>query len=152
MIDLPYFGLFDVIFGIGLFCVFIIVLLVGFLASGIVKWSIFSVAIILFFALPFFNIFILENFIYKANFIDNGSKKLVYIDSFLLRGIVQNEGKATFKNCDFYLYVKNIYPLKSDYIIKFSDLHLQVGDKIEIEKSIDNFNGDEIKRIKIRCF
>lgn len=152
MIDLPQFTLFDIIFGFGLFCVFCLVLLAGFLASGAIKWIIFSLCAILFFAMPFVNIFMLERFVYRTNFIDSGSKKLVYIDSFLLRGIVQNEGKITLKNCDFYLYTKNTYPLKPNYIIEFSDLHLRVGDKIEIEKSIDNFSDDEIKTIALRCY
>lgn len=152
MIELPYFGLYDVLFGVALFCIFALVLLLGLLASGAIKWIIISVAIILFFALPFLNILLLDNLIRKATFIDDGSKKLVYIDSFLLRGILQNSGQVALKKCDFNIYIKSTYPLKPDYIITIDDLHLQVGNKIEVEKSIDNFGDEAIKRIKIRCF
>lgn len=151
MIDLPQFTLFDIIFGFGLFCVFCLVLLAGFLASGAIKWIIFSLCAILFFALPFLNILIIDSFIRKADFIDDGSKKLVYIDSFLLRGILQNNGRVPLKKCDFNIYTTNKYPLKPNFKLT-SEVNLGIGKKIAVEETIDNIGESEVKRVKIRCF
>lgn len=151
MIDLPQFTLFDIIFGFGLFCVFCLVLLAGFLASGAIKWIIFSLCAILFFALPFLNILIIDSFVRRADFIDDSSKKLQYIDSFLLKGILQNNGRVPLKKCDFNIYTTNKYPLKPNFKLT-SEVNLGVGKKIEIEEAIDNLGESEVKKVKIRCF
>lgn len=148
--ELPQFGFYDFFVGIALFCAFVVVLMLGFLARGAIKWAIFVLCVLLFFALPFFNILIVDNFVNKAVFSDSGSKKLVYIDSFLLQGTLQNQGKKPLKKCDFNIYVKSRYPLKPDYKVIFSDLNLGVGQSIEIEKSIENFKSEGIKTIKTR--
>lgn len=126
--------------------------MLGFLARGTAKWLIFSFCAILFFALPFCNILILDSFINKVAFTDNGSKKLVYIDSYFLNGTLQNVGKNDLKKCHFNLYVKNAFPRGPEYRIVVSDLDLKVGAEVQIERSVDNFKADSVREIKIRCF
>ncbi len=150
--ELPQVGFWDFFVGFVLFFAFIVILMFGFLLRGAVKWLVFSFCVLLFFALPFLNILILDNFINKVVFSDNGSKKLVYIDSFFLNGTLQNVGKNLIKKCHFNLYVKNKFPLNPDYKVIISDLDLKVGAEAEIEKMIDNFKDDAPKEIKIRCF
>lgn len=150
--ELPQFGFYDFFVGIALFCAFVVVLMLGFLARGAIKWAIFVLCVLLFFALPFFNILIVDNFVNKAVFSDSGSKKLVYIDSFLLQGTLQNQGKKPLKKCDFNIYVNNKFPRNPEYRIVVSDLNLKVGTEAQIEQSIDNFKGDGAREIKIRCF
>ena len=150
--ELPQVGFYDFFVGIVLFCVFTIILMLGFLARGAVKWLIFCLCLLLFFTLPFLNLLIVDNFINKVTFTDNGSKKLVYIDSYFLNGTLQNQGKNNLKKCHFYLYVKNAFPSSPEYRIVVSNLDLKVGAETQIESSVDNFKADAIREIKIRCF
>ena len=150
--ELPQVGFYDFFVGIALFCVFAIVLMLGFLARGAIKWLIFCLCLVLFFALPFFNLLIVDSFINKVAFTDNGSKKLVYIDSYFLNGTLQNVGKNNLKKCHFNLYVKNAFPRGPEYRIIVSDLDLKVGAEAQIERSVDNFKADGVREIKIRCF
>lgn len=150
--ELPQVGFYDFFVGIALFCVFAIVLMLGFLARGAVKWLIFCLCLLLFFALPFFNLLIVDSFINKVAFTDNGSKKLLYIDSYFLNGTLQNKGKNNLKKCHFNLYVKNAFPRSPEYRIVVSDLDLKVGAEAQIERSVDNFKAEGVREIKIRCF
>ena len=150
--ELPQVGFWDFFVGIALFFAFIIILMIGFLLRGGAKWAIFGLCVLLFFALPFFNILILDNFINKVAFADSGSKKLTYIDSFYLHGTLKNVGKTTLKKCHFNLYVKNKFPLNPDYKVIVSDLDLKMGAEAEIERTIDNFKDESVREIKIRCF
>lgn len=150
--ELPQVGFYDFFVGITLFFTFIVILMFGFLLRGAVKWVIFSLCVLLFFALPFLNILILDNFINKIAFNDNGSKKLVYIDSFYINGVLKNLGKKPIKKCHFNLYIKHKFPLNPDYKVIISDLDLKVGAEVEIEKMIDNFKDESVREIRIRCF
>ena len=150
--ELPQVGFWDFFVGIALFFAFVIIFMLGFLVHSGAKWVIFGFCTILFFALPFLNIIILDNFINKVAFADGGSKKLVYIDSFYLNGNLQNIGKKPIKNCHFNLYTKQKFPFRPDYKVIIGDLDLKVGDKAQIERTIDNFKDDAVREIKIRCF
>lgn len=150
--ELPQVGFYDFFVGIALFLGFLLILMLGFLMRGAIKWLIFSLCVLLFFALPFLNILILDNVINKVTFTDNGSKKLVYIDSFYISGVLKNVGKNIIKKCHFNLYIKRKFPLNPDYKVIVRDLDLGVGKETQIEQMVDNFKDDAPKEIKIRCF
>lgn len=151
IIALPYF--YDVLCGVAVLCAFCVVLVLGLLARHTrAKWAIYSALIALFLALPFLNIFLLEGFLRKVEFIDEGSKKLIYIDSFLLQGSIQNRGKVALQTCEFSLYANKRFPLTPDFRVILQNLNLRVGGKVAVTQSIDNLKEAKIKKIALRCY
>lgn len=145
----PYF--YDVLCGVVIFCAFCVVLVLGLLANK-AKWAIYSALIVLFLALPFLNILVLDKFLRKVEFIDSGSKKLIYIDSFLLQGSIQNRGKVALQTCEFSLYANKRFPLPPDYRVILHSLNLRAGGEIEVAQSVDNLKDANIKKIALRCY
>lgn len=151
ILTLPYF--YDVLCGVAVFCAFCVILVLGLLARKTrAKWGIYSALILLFLALPFLNILVLDGFLRKVEFSDDGSKKLVYIDSFLLSGSIQNKGRVALQTCEFSLYANKHFPLPPDYRVVLGNLALRAGGTIAVTQSIDNLKDDKIKKIALRCY
>lgn len=151
MTNLPTISAFDFLVGAGLLGVFLVIFCLAFLAKNLTQIALFFLCALIFLALPFFNILILDNFINKTSW-RGDSHKLTYIDSYLLRGVLKNEGRKNIARCEFFLYTKSRYPLKSDFKIVFNALDLRVGGEIALEKIINNFSAETVRDVKIRCF
>lgn len=149
--ELPQIGIYDVLVGSGLFTIFVIIFLFGVMIKNKVRIIFFSLSFLLFLALPFLNIFIIDGYISKAQFNNIDSKKLVYIHSYLLNGEISNLGKRTLNVCELNVYVDRKFPFSPEYKVILNDLKLKVGQKVPILESIDDFKAENIRYIKLRC-
>ena len=152
--DFSYISVFDfVVFAI-LLVINIIVFLLGFLCGKIKRILFFSIAFILFFALPFLNVFIIDNYINKVALEITSAKKLMYSNAFFIDGKITNQGKQDLHKCILYLYINNLYPLqKPEFLINMENLNLTYKKSIDFSQIIDQFTFDDTyKKISIRCF
>lgn len=149
--ELPQITLFDILVGSGLFAIFIIIFLLGVMIKHKVRIVFFSLAALLFLALPFLNLLIIDGYINKVEFSNIDSKKLVYMPSYLINGEISNHGKRVLKQCELNVYVNRKFPLSPEYKVILSDLELKVGQKAPVLKTIDDFKADNIRYIKLRC-
>ena len=108
----------------------------------------------LFFALPFLNVFIIDNYINKVDLEITSAKKLMYSNAFFIGGKITNQGKQDLHKCNLYLYINNLYPLqKPEFLINMENLDLTYKKSIDFSQIIDNFTFDDTyKKISIRCF
>lgn len=140
------------VFGI-LFIIFVISFVLGFMFKGKVKILIFAISYVLFFSIPFLTALITNGYIYRAEFKDLESRKLVYINNYFVNGILTNKGKISLKECRIGIYINKKFPFqKPEYEVNLSPLKLNVGDSLEISETIPNFDAENIKYIKFRCF
>ena len=152
--DFSYISVFDFIVFSILLIINIIIFLLGFLFSKIKRIIFFCIAFILFLALPFLNIVIVDNYINKVALEITSAKKLVYSNAFFIDGKITNIGKQDLSKCNLYLYINSLYPLqKSEFLINFENINLARGKSIDFNKIIDDFKfDDKYKKISIRCF
>lgn len=149
---MPYF--YDALCAVAIFCAFCVIFVVGIFlvrnAGSGARWATYGVLAVIFLTLPFLNILALDGFLRRVEFIDGGSKKLIYIDSFLLSGSIKNDGKIALQRCEFGLYANRRF--SPDYRVIVDGANLRVGDKIAVEQSVDNLKDAEIKKIALRCY
>ena len=152
--DFSYISILDfLVFGI-LLIINIAIFLLGFIAGKIKMILLFCIASILFLALPFLNVFIVDNYINKVSLELTSAKKLVYSDSFFIAGKITNQGKQDLNKCNLHIYISSLYPLqKPEFLINLENLNLTRGNSIDFSEIIDNFKfDDKYKKISIRCF
>lgn len=152
--DFSYISILDfLVFGI-LLIVNLAIFLLGFIVGKIKMILLFCIAFILFLALPFLNVFIVDNYINKVSLELTSAKKLVYSDSFFIAGKITNQGKQDLNKCNLYIYISSLYPLqKPEFLINLENLNLTRGNSIDFSEIIDNFKfDDKYKKISIRCF
>lgn len=134
------------------FIIFIIIFLLCFVVRGKLKIVAFSITFFVFISLPFINIFIMDKYINKAEFINKDSKKLVYINNYFISGIITNKSNKTINKCYFGVYINKIFPFqKPEFYFVLDDLNLAPNSNIDINQTIENFNFIDIKSIKFYC-
>lgn len=152
--DFSYISIFDFLVFSILLIINIAIFLLGLLFGDIKRILLFCIAFILFVALPFLNVFIVDNYINKVSLELTSARKLVYSNSFFVDGKITNQGKQDLNKCNLYLYINSLYPLqKPEFLINLENLSLTRGKSIDFSNVVDNFKfDDKYKKISIRCF
>ncbi|RAX54452.1 hypothetical protein CCY99_03640 [Helicobacter sp. 16-1353] len=138
------------VFGI-LFIIFIAIFLLSLLLNGAFRNVLLVFCLLFFISIPFLNIFIMDNYINKVAFNLNIARKMHYTNAFILNGEITNQGKKAIESCNIYLYINKKYPLNPDFIIQINEKIAQ-NTSLNIDKIINDFDYNDPKSIKIRCF